>query len=260
MHIQPDHLALDPELFSRRFPAVAKGDTAAISASVDSPAQPGGTPTAGDAVAWGAGRDANTPYANAGPRPLSDASGVAAADDPREQELAALAKLLQSVTGIFRKYLQGGDELAAARTERLAERFESLSLLSDSELSLEMTRTLAVVRAARDGVPAAPPAEIKAEAEPASAARGPVAQAGNHRPGEDVLTPGLERHLPGVIRRAIDDLAGDADTDEKRGRLEDLRRRVARTPVVDGMPRPAAVLAGTYLTKSPTPPEFSRIV
>lgn len=118
MHIQPDQSSFDPGYHCLRGPAPARSEVR--------PAAP--------VVTDHAGEKSNT------------------------QELADLAKQLQSVTGIFRPFEAGKDALAAARTARLAERFESLSLRTGRELSAEMVRVLAVVQAAHDDLPAAPPA------------------------------------------------------------------------------------------------------
>jgi hypothetical protein len=97
-------------------------------------------------------------------RAEAKAEAAVASVDSSKQELADLAKQLQSVTGIFRPYEEGRDEAAAARTARLAERFESLSLRTGSELSAEMLRVLAVVQAAQDGLPATSPSAALSEA------------------------------------------------------------------------------------------------
>lgn len=283
MHIQPDHSSYDPGHFSPWIPAVARGETnpgkppTAITAETDFSGMVNVTTAEGDKVTLNLGVEMDYRYASSGTRfPVGPAGrsvpaatvetsvaqslGISVEGDLSDQELADLAKLLQSITGIFRKYLQGHDEMAAARTARLAERFESLSLLSGVDLSVEMTRTLAVVQAAQDGIPAAAPAGITPEAEPEPVAAPPEDQSGRNWPGADLLTPKLEPFLPHVIRRAVDDLRSEADTDGKRGRLGVLRRGVDQALGHESSSRPATAMTGTYFAKEPAPPEFSQVV
>lgn len=276
MHIQPDHPPYDPGPFSPWIPAAGRGETnagtpaTAIAAETNFSGLVNVTTAEGDKVTLNLAVETDYRYAHAGTRfPVGAATpsaqeaaetsvarslGVTVEGNLSDQELADLAKLLQSITGIFRKYLQGQDEQAAARTARLAERFESLSLLSKVDLSLEMTRTLAVVQAVQDSLPTVP---ATAGAEDRAAVAAP---AGRNWPGAPLLTPQLVSFLPQVIRRAVNDLGREADTDGQRERLEGLRRGVGRALGDGESSRPVAAVTGAYAAKEPAEPEFSQVV
>ena len=83
--------------------------------------------------------------------------------DLNEQELKDLAKLFRKVANTFKKYLNGQDDEALAKTAKLAERFGKLSSLSGLDLSVDVERSVTVLAAQValevTGQPALPPGQ-----------------------------------------------------------------------------------------------------
>ena len=73
--------------------------------------------------------------------------GVTVEGDLNEQELNDLEKLFRKVSNIFRKFLQGEDDEALAKTAKLADRFDRLSSLSSLDLSVDVERSITVLAA-----------------------------------------------------------------------------------------------------------------
>ena len=73
--------------------------------------------------------------------------GVTVEGDLNEQELHDLEKLFRKVSNIFRKFFQGEDEEALAKTAKLADRFDRLSSLSSLDLSVDIERSITVLAA-----------------------------------------------------------------------------------------------------------------
>ena len=73
--------------------------------------------------------------------------GVTVEGDLNDQELSDLAKLFRRVTNIFRKFFNGQDDEAQAKTAKLAEKFGNLSSLSGLDLSVDVQRSVTVVAA-----------------------------------------------------------------------------------------------------------------
>lgn len=78
---------------------------------------------------------------------LKQQFGVTVEGDLNDQELHDLAKLFRKVTNIFRKFFNGQDDEAQAKTARLAEKFGNLSSLSGLDLSVDVQRSVTVVAA-----------------------------------------------------------------------------------------------------------------
>ncbi len=73
--------------------------------------------------------------------------GVTVDGDLNKHELYDLEKLFRNVSNIFRKFLQGEDEEALAKTAKLADRFDHLSSLSSLDLSVDVERSIALFAA-----------------------------------------------------------------------------------------------------------------
>ncbi|MCC6139205.1 MAG: hypothetical protein IT389_01155 [Nitrospira sp.] len=73
--------------------------------------------------------------------------GVTVEGDLNEQELHDLEKLFRKVSNIFRKYFNGQDDEALAKTAKLADKFGNLSSLSSLDLSVNVERSVTVVAA-----------------------------------------------------------------------------------------------------------------
>ena len=70
--------------------------------------------------------------------------GVTVDGDLNEQEVKDLEKLFRKVTNIFKQYVSGQDDVALAKTAKLAERFGNLSSLSGLDLSVAVERSGAI--------------------------------------------------------------------------------------------------------------------
>jgi len=88
--------------------------------------------------------DVNAHYAELS---LRKEFGVTVEGDLNEQEVHDLAKLFRNVTNIFRKYFNGQDEEALAKTAKLAERFGRFSSLTGLDLSVDVERSVTAVAA-----------------------------------------------------------------------------------------------------------------
>lgn len=73
--------------------------------------------------------------------------GVTVEGDLNEQELSDLEKLFRKVGNIFRKFFNGQDEQALAKTAKLADKFGGLSSLSSLDLSVNVERSVTIVAA-----------------------------------------------------------------------------------------------------------------
>lgn len=73
--------------------------------------------------------------------------GVTVEGDLSEQEAHELSKLFKKVLNIFRKFFNGQDESALAKTAKLADRFGNFSTLASLDLSVEVERSVTVLAA-----------------------------------------------------------------------------------------------------------------
>jgi len=73
--------------------------------------------------------------------------GVTVEGDLNEQELHDLERLFRKVSNIFRKFFNGQDDDALAKTAKLADKFGGLSSLSGLDLSVNVERSVTVVAA-----------------------------------------------------------------------------------------------------------------
>jgi len=78
---------------------------------------------------------------------VSQELGVTVQGDLSEQEVKDLSKLFRKVLNIFRKFFNGQDEAALAKTAALADRFGNLPSLSDLDLSVTVERSVSAVAA-----------------------------------------------------------------------------------------------------------------
>ena len=78
---------------------------------------------------------------------LKQQYGVTVEGDLNEQELSDLQKLFHKVGSIFRKFFNGQDDQALAKTAKLADKFGGLSSLSGLDLSINVERSVTVVAA-----------------------------------------------------------------------------------------------------------------
>ncbi len=73
--------------------------------------------------------------------------GVTVEGDLNEQEVKDLSKLFKKVLNIFRKYFNGQDEAAQAKTAKLADKFGSFSSLSGLDLDVNVERSVSIIAA-----------------------------------------------------------------------------------------------------------------
>lgn len=78
---------------------------------------------------------------------LTQQYGVTVEGDLNEQELSDLQKLFHKVGSIFRKFFNGQDDQALAKTAKLADKFGGLSSLSGLDLSINVERSVTIVAA-----------------------------------------------------------------------------------------------------------------
>ena len=78
---------------------------------------------------------------------LSQELGLTVEGDLSEQEVKDLSKLFKKVLNIFRKFFNGNDEAAVAKTAKLADKFSNFSSLSGLDLNVNVERSVSLVAA-----------------------------------------------------------------------------------------------------------------
>lgn len=73
--------------------------------------------------------------------------GITVEGDLNEQEVKDLSQLFRKVLDVFKKFYNGQDEAALAKTANIADRFGNLSSLAGVDLSIDIERSVSVVAA-----------------------------------------------------------------------------------------------------------------
>jgi hypothetical protein len=139
---QVSGVAISNDFSGRLSVTTAEGDTITLSANLESDFRAVNykSHVEGD----GTTVDVEAKYAEYS---LKQEFGVTVEGDLNEQEVKDLAKLFRKVADIFKKYLNGQDDAALAKTAKLAERFGNLSSLSGLNLSVDVERSVTVLAA-----------------------------------------------------------------------------------------------------------------
>ena len=139
---QVSGVALSNDLAGRLSVTTAEGDKITLTANLESDFR--SVNYTSHAEANGGTVDIEAKYAELSVR---QEFGVTVEGDLNEQEVKDLAKLLQKVSNIFKKYFSGQDEEALAKTAKLADRFGNFSSLAGLDLSVDVERSMTVIAA-----------------------------------------------------------------------------------------------------------------
>ncbi|MEP6959987.1 MAG: hypothetical protein ABI980_14755 [Nitrospirota bacterium] len=139
---QVSGVAISNDFSGRLSVTMAEGDTITLSADLESDFRAVNykSHAEGDVNAV----DVQAKYAEYS---LKQEFGVTVEGDLNEQEVKDLENLFRKVANIFKQYVSGQDDVALAKTAKLAEQFGSLSSLSGLDLSVDLERSVTVFAA-----------------------------------------------------------------------------------------------------------------
>ena len=132
-------IAVSNELSGRLSVTTAEGDKITLTANLEAEFRAGVYQSHSEADGTSVDVDAKT-FAYS----LKKEINVTVEGDLNEDEKKDLADLFRKVSKIFRKFFNGQDDAALAKTVRLADRFGSLSSLSSLDLNVDVQRSVSV--------------------------------------------------------------------------------------------------------------------
>jgi len=135
-------VAISNDFSGRLSVTTEEGDTITLTADLEADYRAVAYRSSGQAE--GATFDVKANYAEYS---LKREFGVTVEGELNEQELNDLEKLFRKVSNIFKKFIQGEDDEALAKTAKLADRFERFSSLSSLDLSVDVERSFTVLAA-----------------------------------------------------------------------------------------------------------------